>query len=163
MEMLATEVLADGDLPRRTFYLCQSNLLANLAEQIEPTSRFFGLFLALDARGIEDVVILDFAREMINKGMACLCTWGPDCERVHDLFDSVLCAEIPEPTDRNVVMTTWHSDEPLREALWYFAIAACPAEDYWWTCTDWVAGCVGNSDWENTIRNKLVGLAEQVK
>ena len=160
MELLATEPLRDQDYPRKSFYLCRSGLLANLAKEIEPTSRSFGLFLAMDARGIENIVILAYAREMFKMGLAYLCAWGPDCERVHDLFDAAICGEVPDPTNQNIVMTTWHSDEPLEEALWYFAIAAFPAEDYSKTCTDWVAGCVGNPHWENTIRNKLSGLAQ---
>jgi hypothetical protein len=159
MELLA-EVPADEDFPRRTFYLCHSHLLANLAKEIQPTSRYFSLFLAMDARGTEDIVILDFAREMFKKGMACLCAWGPGCERVHDLFDVIICAEVPDPTDENVIMTSWHNREPLKEALWFFANAAFATEDYCQTCTNWVAGCVGNPKWEHTISNELRGLAK---
>ena len=151
--------MADEDFPSRTFYLCHSPFLANLPSIVTPTSRYFALFLAMDARGIRDIAILDLARAMLKKGLACLCSWGPGCERVHDLFDEAMWPEIPNPTDGNVIMTTWHSNEPLKYALWYFAHAAFAAEDYSQTCTDWVAGCVGNPEWEQTIKKKLQGLA----
>ena len=78
MELLASEAFVDEGFPRRSFYLCQSQLLAGLAAEIQPTSRYFALFLAFDGRGIEDAVIRDFAHAMFKKGLACLCAWGPD-------------------------------------------------------------------------------------
>jgi hypothetical protein len=42
---------------------------------------------------------------------------GPDCERVHDIIDEVIVNRNPGETDEDVIMTTWHDDEALNEAL----------------------------------------------
>ena len=55
---------------------------------------------------------------MLEQGIAYLCVWGTDCERVHDLFD---LERMPDEPKGRVVMTTWHSKESLSEALWFFA------------------------------------------
>jgi hypothetical protein len=52
--------------------------------------------------------------------------WGIECEIWHDSLDDAVLdrfdyGEIP---DRNFVMTTWHADEPMEEAMWF---AACNA------------------------------------
>ena len=51
-----------------------------------------------------------------------MCTWGPGCERVHDLFDG----ESIE-ADR-FVMSTAHDTEPLHDVL-YFALTNAIPED----------------------------------
>jgi hypothetical protein len=55
---------------------------------------------------------------------------------VHDLFDWEC---IPNEAEGFTVMTTWHDDEPLREAIWFFANAASPDEGFSPDCTDLVA------------------------
>lgn len=52
-------------------------------------------------------------------------------------------------------MTTWHDNEPLSEALWFFANAAFPDERFAPDCTDWVAVAVGNESWEREFREQL--------
>jgi hypothetical protein len=57
-------------------------------------------------------------------------------------------------------MTTCHDDEPISEALWFFANVAYPADDFETTCTDWVAISVANSQWEKEIKAELVDRNE---
>lgn len=53
-------------------------------------------------------------------------------------------------------MTTWHDDEPLGEAAWFFANMAYPDDGFEADCKDWVAISVGNLDWEGELRAELV-------
>ena len=75
-----------------------------------------------------------------------LSAWGPECERVHDCFDIPYLkgnwTGNPEDTCDTTIMTTWHSDEPLSEALWFFANSAFPAQAFEKTCRQWVIGGV---------------------
>jgi hypothetical protein len=79
--------------------------------------------------------------------------WGIDCSRVHDLFDS---ERDPDETDECIVVTTWHADEPITEAVCYFDLCAYPAADFEHDCTDWVAIAVGNAQWKDEICAALI-------
>jgi hypothetical protein len=62
----------------------------------------------------------DAQRQLIDSAVAsgCIefCCIGDHAEALHDYIDSVL-----EGRGIVDVVTTWHSDEPLEEALFYFA------------------------------------------
>ena len=107
------------------------------------------LFLAVDATSIPNSVLRAVARELLDRGLASLCVWGTDCSRVHDQFDL-------ERHPDSEVETTWHSDETLEEALWYFANVAYPDDSFERDCRDWVALAVANDAWEEGIRTELI-------
>jgi len=97
----------------------------------------FGLLLVCDARSrsVEDISAL--SRASLLAGMHWFSSWGPDCERVHDIVDEDIVDLViqdegradavgqPAPA-RDLVMTTWHDDEPLSEALEFFWTCAVP-------------------------------------
>jgi hypothetical protein len=85
----------------------------------------FALFLACDATTLPDGLIVAFAGYCVGRGLFWVSTWGQGCERVHDLFDRADLARF-EPTD-GIVMSTWHADETLAEALFLFW-SAFPSE-----------------------------------
>ena len=116
-------------------------------------SRSFGLFLACDARDLADETILRLARTSTKQGLAYLCAWGPDCERVHDMFDSYKVEVDPEC--ERLIMTTWHDNETLEEGLWYFAHCAFAEEVFERNCQSWLAVSVRKPNWENRIRRTL--------
>ena len=58
---------------------------------------------------------------LVAAGCLYMCAWGPDCSSWDDSVDyanleAFSYGDIPE--DR-FVMTTWHDEEPLEEALWF--------------------------------------------
>jgi hypothetical protein len=109
----------------------------------------FALFLACDATLIPTEVIAEFASWCIDRGVFWVSTWGPDCERVHDIFDEVDVGE-GGATSRPVVMTSWHDNEALDEAAVLF----------WWAFPDRgkpggphrVALAVGRPDWDRALQ-----------
>lgn len=115
------------------------------------SSRFM-LFLALDASSISDQTLRSVARALIDRGMSYLCVWGNECSRVHDEFD----LERGDEPDGHVVMTTWHDDEPLAEALWFFANVAYPDSSFEAECRDWVAISIGSPNLERQICEELI-------
>jgi hypothetical protein len=71
----------------------------------------FVALLALDASAVEDDAIRRLAKNLLCSGCAFFTASGPDCDRVHDLFDSV--ANFHEP----LIMTIWEHGHPPRVAV----------------------------------------------
>ena len=69
-----------------------------------------------------------------------------------DMAEREVVAELPP---ESVVMTTWHSDESLAEAFWYFLYCTYPDEAYADTCKSAIAVTVGNSSWGEEIKTWL--------
>lgn len=58
---------------------------------------------------------------LVQSGCLCAVAWGRDCEKWHDSVDDANLREFDYgdiPSDR-FVMTTWHENKPLEEALWF--------------------------------------------
>jgi hypothetical protein len=156
--LAVSEHPADGFLPERVFYLCPADSIEELGQKIGDSSINFALFLAMNANGVDDGTVVQGAKKLLSKGLASLCTWGPDCERVHDLFDfAARDIESKLPGD-DVVVTTWHSDETMEEALWYFARASFVTDNFVKTCKDWIISPISNPEWEQQIRAKIARI-----
>jgi hypothetical protein len=78
---------------------------------------------------------------------------GQTVQEIHDLFD---LERHPDETDESAVVTTWHADEPLSEAVCYFDLCACPSSDFERDCNDWVAISVGEKHWEEEMCAALI-------
>lgn len=147
------ERMKDKEEPTRSYCVGGVDLLQGIPSALEAVSAKYCLFLALDATSINDEEIRRTAKMLLERGIAYFCVWGPECERVHDLFDLERLPE--EPRDR-VVMTTWHSKESLSKALWFFEYCAEPADGFAADCRDWVAFSIANESWAQHIRTTLI-------
>ena len=95
---------------------------------ITPPSRHSVILLAGDADGISTDIITQAADHLLASGLAYICTWGPDCERVHDIFDRSYVGDgTTEPTLD--FMSTWHSSGTFAEAIEFFAMTAWVTDD----------------------------------
>lgn len=99
--------------------------------------------------------IRNIANWALDQGVVYVSAWGPDCEGVHDIIDEVLVDRSPDATDEDVIMTTWHEDEALDEALWFAVNSAYPAGAYEGTCETLVAIAVESKDWGSQITKML--------
>jgi hypothetical protein len=153
--LLTTHI--DRRTPGRRYCVGNVAALEDVPASLESVSQYFILFLAIDAAAISDDSLQQVAAKLIDRGMAYLCVWGRDCSRVHDQFD---LERDPDEQDGHCVMTTWHSDESLSEALWFFANNAYPDGFFEVNCRDWVAISVGNLDWEQEIKAELIDRNE---
>jgi hypothetical protein len=142
--------------PPRTLFLTSAHGLDQLPAAVNPTSPHFALFVACDATRAENFLVFSVADQLMSKGLAYLCVWGPGCERVHDLFDEQRFSRNENETIENVIMTTWHSKETLPEALHFFTHWAYPAASFEESCRNWIAASVGNPEWEQLIRTVLL-------
>ena len=151
--------------PNKKFFLLSCASWDSLAESIQPSSKHFGLLIGADARNIPDANVRALAEGCIGKGLAYLCAWGPDCERVHDLFDEEdRLKELHRKrdprwkADEDVLMTTWHAHEPLSYAVWHFTYCAVPTSYFSSDCDDWIVAIIGNQEWENEVRNEFARM-----
>jgi hypothetical protein len=156
MERIGTYQPDEEFGPPRDFFVCSARTIGDLPDEVSPTAPHFGLFIAMDARIVDDDLLRDVAGKVVAKGLVCLVAWGPGCKRVHDRVDDA--GRDYNESDEKFIMTTWHHRELLKKALWYFAEASIVADGYVLTCTDWIAASIENPDWDKKIRDYLTGL-----
>jgi hypothetical protein len=119
----------------------------------------FTCFCAADADGIPTESIARFCSRLLELGCAYLCTWGPDCERVHNIMDGEDVRLHPPTPDSGCVMTTWHAGETLDRALWFFFECTGPDESYASKgCDTGLIIVVGRPDWY-AAADTFAGLA----
>ena len=97
------------------------------------------------------------AQRLVDAGCVYFCAWGPGCERAHDIFDEQRDVIFDEPLadDAPVIMTTWHQDDSLDEALWYFLRTTWPHDAYIDTCRSALALTIANQDWADHVERRL--------
>ena len=135
-----------GPLDRALYSLFVGEPL-EIPSAIESRDTHFAAFLAWDARNTDTANIAALARALFARGVAYVCAWGPGCERVHDIFDEVELELEGQRPPESVVMTTWHNDESLEEALWFFVYSSYPDPAYEHSCTTGIAAVIGREDW----------------
>jgi hypothetical protein len=141
-----------GALGRR-LYVAQVGRLQDWPDAIAAPAPHFVLFVAADARAVDDAELEEFARKTLEQGAAYLVAWGPDCGRIHLQFDA---ADIN--TGRSAeewIMTEDWADESLDQALWNALFVAWPSGWYESTTKSLLAIAVGNEEWTAAIRRRL--------
>jgi hypothetical protein len=145
--------------------------LVELAQLIWPTtldilSRRFRLLVVADAVEIPTDILSQFGYAALKNGMVYFCAWGPGCERFHDIVDGVCVGDelgarlFVGPNSHDVIMTTWHPNDTLDDAVEYLINSACPTDGFTADSDFWIAICVNNSEWAATIR-RLFGEANR--
>jgi hypothetical protein len=110
---------------------------------------FIIMLIAADATNIPTETISRVAEHLLASRLVYLCAWGADCERVHDIFDEVHVGDASIESTFTL-MTTWHADEPLEEAAWFFLNCAFPSDAPVQTAS-YVAVAVGHPEWAAAI------------
>ncbi len=119
-----------GSVYGREVHLLEVPDFCWISPELDWPAGSFVTLLTADARGVDSERIANAARTMLDAGCAYFCTWGPRCKHVHDVIDEVRAIPDPNPSADTVVMTTWHDDESLDEALCFLLSTACPAESF---------------------------------
>lgn len=157
--MASTQPRLAGRQPAgaRRLYVAELARLTDWPNALEAPDRPFIVFVAMDARETETDQLYAFAQRLLGQGAVYVCTWGPDCERVHDLFDeaAVICDVDAEVSQTAVVMTTWHDDEGLAEALEFALTDAIPDETLAPGPADVLAILVGPPEWTREVEALL--------
>ena len=129
-------------------------------DSLKIPSQRFRLFVAADTNKTSVEALSQFAESALARGMVYFCAWGPGCQRFHDVVDEIRDevfrqGRFTPPTPDDTVMTTWHDDEDLEEALFFFATCAYPTDEYAIDSEYWLAICVGNPEWAETAEDFL--------
>ena len=94
------------------------------------------------------------ARQALEQGLAYASCWGPDCSRVHDLFDLADVRRDLETFEHDHVMTSWHDGETLDEALLFAVLHAYPGDE-WQDADTLLAVTVGEPAWAAHVAQRL--------
>jgi hypothetical protein len=108
--------------------------------------------IAWDAQNASVEEISRIARGLLRQGAVYVCAWGPHCERVHDIVDEEHVGPNPSSDVSRVVMTTWHANESLAEAIRFALVDAWPDEFYAADCGSTLGLAIGSSLWAAEIR-----------
>jgi hypothetical protein len=117
-------------------------------------SNHFVLLLAADYDNVPSEEITKIAKQLIDKGLAYICTWGPSCEKAHDAFDLANVLWEEKKGKELHVMSTWHSEEPIEEAIWFALFCAFVDEEI---CeqTSTIFVNIENPQWQKIIERSL--------
>ena|ERR1700734_2441365 len=129
------------------------------SESILIPSQAFSVFLAIDATGLDHTIISSIVLPLLRAGAVYFCCYGPDSERVHDIIDEEIGQSALEE-EGSVIMTSYHSDETLHDALWFFVTNSFPDDKYLNTCRAGVAISCGNPSWDSQIIRGLKDLTK---
>lgn len=122
----------------------------DIASILAVPSPYFACLLAWDSTGNSEGEILELMRALVRAGCVYLCSWGPGCEHVHDLFDQ---ADLERSPDGPFAMSTWHADEPLGEALWFVLFNAFPDGAFFDGCRSTLGITIGAPKWGAEVRH----------
>jgi len=136
------------DVSARDLFCVAASTFAELPQSYSLPSKRFVALLAADTTQVDVAALSRFADSLLASGCVYFCAWGPGCERAHDIFDG-RCLDI-DP----VIMTTWHADEPLDEALYFFLRNAWPDEGYSEDGSA-IAITIGSLDWAAHVDRRL--------
>lgn len=119
-----------------------------------PTQHFLCL-LAADFNSASDGEILALANSLLEYGASYFVCWGPGCERAHDLIDDLTLLVEPPVPDDSIILSTWHANDTLAEALFFLLCSAWPDPAYEDTSGCVVAVSVGGGSIATGIREAL--------
>jgi len=148
---MSAQLVGRSEAPDRDLYFAHLSDLDEWPDDLQAPKPHFVAFLAMDASSVESNRIAAFADRLISQGMVYLCAWGPDCERVHDIFDEAIGRNTT--TDGAAFWTIWHDDEELVHALWFALFSTPPDDDA--DPSALLAVVVDHSEWSAQIRDAL--------
>lgn len=119
---------------------------------VAPTKLFVAMLIC-DASRFDGKEICELSRKLIDSGCACLCCWGPGCERVHDLFDMELVAGGLGRSACDTIMTTWHTEDSLKDFVEYAMWFAEPTVGNVEQCGSVVAVVIADEQTADVVRN----------
>ena len=151
------------DVLDRDLFVLELLSPADFPVELSLPSPRFACLIAWDSRDASVDEVASIAQTLLDSGAVYVCAWGPDCERVHDIVDEIeVGLNSPTVVDR-VVMTTWHSDEPLAEAIWFVLMNSFPDEGYEDGCGSTVGIAIGSPMWAEELRNAFATPREFVE
>jgi hypothetical protein len=136
------------EITEREIFCVAASTFSELPSLFTVSSKRFVALLVADTTQTSVAILSRFAESLLASGCVYFCAWGPGCERTHDIMDE--CSLDIDP----VIMTTWHADESLDEALYFFLRNTWPDEGYSEDGSA-VAITVGSAEWAAQVERRL--------
>ncbi len=112
--------------------------------------------MLLDAESTDVETIGRLAVWLLDSGLVYACVWGPGCELVHDIIDEEIVGGGPiVPRYAIEIMTTWHDDTPLDDALRFWLSLAKPSDVFIESCRSSLVLVFGNPEWSARARQAV--------
>jgi len=125
------------------------NSLEQVPQCLPHARQYFSLLLAWDGPEHLNDGQSDAIKKLVDSGLIYFCAWGKNCESVHDAVDR--CDIVRLQKVNHIIMTTWHNDETLEEAMFFFRYCVCPAEPLQNISYDRFAVSVGCPGWYQSM------------
>jgi hypothetical protein len=93
------------------------------------------------------------ARRLLTSGCVYILCWGPDCERVHDIFDT---EEAQLRPDGPFAISTWHTEQTLAAVLWDSLFTAFPDDAYDGECRSTICLTMWAPNWAAQARRAFL-------
>jgi hypothetical protein len=143
-------VIEDAALPEIQILSIES--IDELADRLPRKKKYFTLLIAWDAPEIDGNFLAELFAPLVSSGLAYFCAWGERCEEVHDAIDDCFIEHELEVREADpFLMTTWHQEESLEEAFWFFRMVAVPTENSVLANLERFAVAVGNPQWAHEM------------
>ena len=145
------------------FALHAESLREAAAKLSLPTQSFIAL-IACDSDQLAVKEIGEYAIGLMEQGATYICCWGKGCERFHDIIDEIwvvreMDGKYGAVAKDSTLMTTWHNDESLDEALWFLLSSAWPPDGEIESCST-VVITIGNESWANSVTSRLENMEQ---
>ena len=133
--------------------------LCEAAAKLSLSTQSFIALIACDSDQLPVEEIGQFAIALMEEGAIFACCWGKGCERFHDIIDETwvdcqLGGKYGAVAKDSTLMTTWHNDESLDEALWFLLFSAFQNDEDPKPCS-MVAITIGNESWASNVSLRL--------
>ena len=147
----------------QVFALHAESLREAVAKLSLPTQSFIAL-IACDSAQLAVDEIGEFAIGLMEQGAIYICCWGKGCERFHDIIDEIwvvreMDGKYGAVAKDSTLMTTWHNDESLDEALWFLLSCARSPDDKMESCSTIVI-TIRNESWESNVVSRLENMEQ---
>lgn len=93
--------------------------------------------------------VVGLVRSLMDRGAAYITAWGPGCAQI---ADTVYAEDRPVAWH---VMASWHEDEPISEAVWFFLHNTYPDNAVFGSCGSALAVVVGHPARAAGVRKEL--------
>lgn len=129
---------------------------AQRVDQLTLPSPHFVTLLAWNADGASTESVSSVVEKLFAGGASYLCTWGRDCERVHDIADELDAypSDVRSP-ESAVRMTTWHDNEALPDVVRFFLENTEPDAYYAGSTNSALVLCIGPTEFAAKLREAI--------
>jgi hypothetical protein len=143
--------IGEDELTGRELFVVDVEHAQDLPAEFPLRSKHFACLIAWDASTVSVAIIAQVARKLLDAGAVYICAWGSGCERLHDIFDEEIVGSDP-PATLPPIMTTWHTDEPLDDVIWFLLRTAWPDDVYAETCLSSLGIAIGSACYATAMR-----------